>query len=318
MALNGLLDIELSVPDPQALADFWLRHGLELSSDGVLGTASRPVQIRVAEGDHRHLSMMHLGCEQERDLHDIADRLGSLGVAANIEGTTLTCTDPVLGHRVVVEVVVAQPDPRAGAERHHNRPGEHRRLTARASVVHEAAPRPPRRLGHFVLGSPRIGDTNAFYIGGLGYRISDQIAGEHATFLRCERDHHNLLVHRAPTGFLNHYALEMDDIDAVGRAGNAVLAEQPDSSVAGIGRHYLGSNVFWYLRDPAGNMFEFFCDMDQIDDDDLWDREVGRRDWGTPERPAPFSTWGPPEPRDFARQPDLADIARAREARGLQ
>jgi len=317
MALNGLLDIELSVPDPQGLVDFWLRHGLELTGDGVLGTATRPVQFRVVEGDHRHLSMMHVGCDRERDLHDIAARLASIGVNATIAATTLTCTDPVLGHRVVVEVTTPT-QPQAGAERPHNRPGEHGRLTTRASAVLEAAPRPPRRLGHFVLGSPRIAETNTFYISGLGYRISDQIAGEHATFLRCERDHHNLLVHRAPTGFLNHYALEMDDIDAVGRAGNAVLAERPDSSVAGIGRHYLGSNVFWYLRDPAGNMFEFFCDMDQIDDDDRWDREAGRRDWGTPDRPAPFSTWGPAEPREFARQPDLADIARAREARGLQ
>ena len=27
MALNGLLDIELSVPDPTALGEFWERYG---------------------------------------------------------------------------------------------------------------------------------------------------------------------------------------------------------------------------------------------------------------------------------------------------
>ena len=52
MALNGLLDIELSVPDPGELAAFWERRGLRRTGDGVLGTADRDIQLRVAEGTH--------------------------------------------------------------------------------------------------------------------------------------------------------------------------------------------------------------------------------------------------------------------------
>ena len=48
MGLNGLLDIELSVPNPQELNDFWLRRGLVQTSDGVLGTVDRAVQARWA------------------------------------------------------------------------------------------------------------------------------------------------------------------------------------------------------------------------------------------------------------------------------
>lgn len=315
MAINALLDIELSVPDPLSLGDFWERHGLLRTGDGVYGTAARPVQLRVAEGDHRHLSRLHLGCESERDLADIAERLEGIGVPSKVGGTTLSCVDPVLGHEVVVDVAT---NPQIGGDtaRRMNRPGSHVRRGERAPFGDDGRT-PPRRLGHLVLGSPRIADTTAFYIHALGYRISDQFVGETATFARVESDHHNLLIHKSKVGYLNHYAMEMDDIDAIGRAGTAIVAERPDANVTGIGRHFLGSNVFWYMRDPAGNMFELFCDMDQIVDDEAWANGPGRRDWGANKEFPEFSVWGPAEPAEFFAQPDLADIAAAREARGL-
>lgn len=315
MALNGLLDVELSVPDPATLGGFWERHGLLRTSDGVYGTAARPVQLTIAEGDHRHLSRLHLSCEHESDLAAISGRLARLGVDSAVSGTTLRCVDPVLGHEVVIDVGAPAPlditTPVAT-----NRPGHHQRRGER-TPSREAAVPPPRRLGHVVLGSPRIEDTTAFYIEALGYRISDQTANKFATFCRVESDHHNLLIHRAPVGHLNHYALELDDMDAIGRLGTRMTLDPEATNVTGLGRHYLGSNVFWYLRDPAGNMFELFCDMDQIFDDDGWESEVGRRDWGADGNQPPFCVWGPDEPVEFFRQPDLRAIAAAREARGL-
>ena len=315
MALNGLLDVELSVPDPSALASFWERNGLIRHSDGVFGTESRPVQIRVVEGDYRHLSELHLSCEAENDLADIARRLDELGVDSRIAGTRLTCVDPVLGHRVVIDVGAPEPL-QWGRTRVENAPGVHSRVNERVAFGPHAT-LPPRRLGHVVLGSPRIAATNAFYLGALGYKVSDQFAGESATFARIESDHHNLLIHRSSVGYLNHYALEMDDIDAVARRGSQIANQEGAVDVTGLGRHYLGSNVFWYLRDPAGNMFELFCDMDQIFDDDAWETDVGRRNWGADGDMPAFSVWGSPEPAVFFKQPDLATIAAAREAAGL-
>jgi hypothetical protein len=43
--------------------------------------------------------------------------------------------------------------------------------------------------------------------------------------------------------------------------------------VWGLGRHYAGSNFFWYLKDPAGNFSEYYSDMDRIIDDQLWTPE---------------------------------------------
>ena len=316
MALNGLLDIELSVPNPSELREFWLRRGMTATSDGVLGTADRPVQLRVAEGSYRHMSELHMSCESEQDLADIAERIGAMGVESSIADSRLTGIDPVFGHRVVIDVT--SPHPLTPTQRRAwDHPGEQERLNARADAALEAAPRPPRRLGHFVLGTPHFKKATAFFFDGLGFKVSDQILNGVATFGRIEQDHHNLLIQPGPTSYINHYAIEMDDIDAIGKAGQAVVAERDDANVVGVGRHFLGSNVFWYLTDPAGTMFEFFSDIDQIVDDEAWERDHCRRDWAGSDGPAPVSVWGPREPETFFNPVDLPVIGAAREALGL-
>ena len=47
MALNGLLDIDLAVKNPQELCEFWERRGLNSPTAGVLGTDDRKKQITV-------------------------------------------------------------------------------------------------------------------------------------------------------------------------------------------------------------------------------------------------------------------------------
>ena len=316
MALNGFLDIELSVKNPDELGSFWERHGFIRTSDGVYGTVDRPTVMTIKEGDHRHLSAMHFSCAAERDITDIAKRLEGLGVASLATSTTLECTDPVLGHTIRIDVgapaPVAAPAPLAA-----NRPDNRTRWNSRAASIDPSKRRPPRRLGHVVLGSPQIEKSLAFYFDGLGFRISDQFAGATATFGRVETDHHNLLIHRARVGFLNHYALEVDDFDSVGENGTAVLNERPDSHIVGVGRHLVGSNIFWYLRDPSGSMFEFFADMDHINDDEHWANNERRTNWGAPESPAPVEAWGPPATGIFGAAPDIEEIAQARAKRGL-
>ena len=78
----------------------------------------------------------------------------------------------------------------------------------------------------------------------------------------------------------------------------------------GLGRHVIGSNVFWYMNDPCGTMFEFFTDMDDIRDDEAW---TPRTDWELGE----FAKWGPRQPpHEFAFPADLDEIAAARESEG--
>ena len=71
---------------------------------------------------------------------------------------------------------------------------------------------------------------------------------------------------------MHHTSWQVDDID-VGRGAFAMLEGRPERHVWGLGRHYAGSNFFWYLKDPAGNFSEYYSDMDRIVDDQLWTPE---------------------------------------------
>lgn len=312
MALHTLLDLELSVPDPGALVDFWTGLGMLRTDDATLGTADRPSQLRLAESTYRHVSELRLGCADEADLVAIRDRLAALGVASRMGDGVLRCSDPLADHDVVVEV--APPPPLTPPpDRLVNRPGAINRSNRRSTAAVRSEPAPPRRVGHVVFGSTDPAGSVAFYRDGLGFKLSDTVDGGIGTFLRCSTDHHSLLIMPAPVPCMNHYAVEMDDVDAIGLAGMQVVADRPDASVYGIGRHVLGANLFWYLLDPQGGMFELFADMDQITDDEAWAADEYRDDWD----PFTIASWEPgPSQPDFFLPSDIEQLAKAREAAG--
>jgi catechol-2,3-dioxygenase len=166
----------------------------------------------------------------------------------------------------------------------------------------------PRKLGHTVLGTTDLGVTKAFFTDGLGFKVSDMIKDVGA-FMWCSTDHHNVLVLKAPVSFLHHTSWQVDDIDDVGRGAMAMLENDPDRHVWGLGRHHAGSNFFWYLKDPAGNFSEYYSDMDCIVDDQLWTPE-------TLEGAKGLFNWGPPPPPSFLAPEDLAALMTGAHSRG--
>lgn len=125
----------------------------------------------------------------------------------------------------------------------------------------------PLRIGHVVLWTPQIAAMEAFYAQ-LGLRVSDRTAMG-MSFLRCNSDHHSLALakHVSKTG-LQHVAFDVQSIDAVmyekGRLNAAGF-----ECLWGPGRHGPGHNVFTYYHDPAGNVIEFYGDMEQLSGSDL-------------------------------------------------
>jgi catechol 2,3-dioxygenase-like lactoylglutathione lyase family enzyme len=142
--------------------------------------------------------------------------------------------------------------------------------------------------------------SQRFFTEGLGFKVSDRVPGL-ASFMRCSTDHHNLLVQQAPVNFLHHTAWEVDDIDEVGRGATAMLEGHPERHVWGLGRHHIGSNFFWYLKDPVGNFSEYYSDLDIILDDQLWKPSVVEGARG-------LYNWGPPPPPSFIHPEDLAAL----------
>ena len=144
----------------------------------------------------------------------------------------------------------------------YNRPGRNR---ARGRAIAAAAPtRTCRRQrgrgssGHVVVGSIDIDASNRFFTEGIGFKISDSVKGV-AHFMRCSTDHHNLLVQKAPVQFLHHTSWQVEDVDEIGLGAQALLTKDPARHVWGFGRHHIGSNFFWYFRDPAGNFSEYYA-----------------------------------------------------------
>lgn len=302
MALHRLLEMEIGVPDPATLDAFYQEIGFTGGS-GSWGGADLPGQIKIVEAPYRQLRSIRVGCEDESDLADTAKRLDELGVGYQNVGGRLKLRDPHNEWDIIVEPASAfdvSPQPL----RVMNGPGARNRLGVRAELVTEKTPRPPRRLGHLVVGSPKFAETTKLFTQGIGFRVSDTIGGGIATFMRCSPDHHNLLVTPGQVPYLNHYALEHDDFDAVMRAASLYLRAHGDErQIAGPGRHQIGGNTFWYMLDPSGTFFEYFADMDQIVDDDAWQI---KDDWDPSDS---WSLWGEKDqPEVFFTPKDMPEI----------
>ncbi|WP_379619768.1 VOC family protein [Pseudonocardia sp. GCM10023141] len=289
----------MGVPNVAATAAYYADFGLADETDGWFSTRDGGRQLRVVATPSRRLVELTVGVDDPDDLGRAAVGLTRLGVGSERTATTLAADDPATGLRTVLQVAprVNQPETPAPI---YNGPGRIDRVGARTPGVLRTDRVTPRKLGHAVLGSTDLTTTVRFLVEGLGFQISDHIKDEGA-FLRCSQDHHNVLVLRAPVTFLHHTAWQVDDVDDVGRGAFDMLDGHPERHVWGLGRHFAGSNFFWYLKDPAGNFSEYYSDMDSIVDDQLWSPEVLEGAKG-------LFAWGPQPPPSFLRPDDLAAL----------
>jgi catechol 2,3-dioxygenase-like lactoylglutathione lyase family enzyme len=299
MALHSLLGMTVGVPQIEAVRAYYTQWGLAKNPDDSFSTLDGGRQLRLRSADRRRMLGLELGVDDEDDLARIGSRLAALELASKREGGSLITEEPVSGYRVTLSI--AHREKKTVLEPvGYNQRGHIDRVDARAPGLLRKGPVRPRKLGHIALGSRDVAATQRFFIEGLGFRASDYIK-DRATFMRCSTDHHNVVVHQAPVDFLHHTAWQVDDIDEVGRGAMAMLEAHPERHVWGLGRHHIGSNFFWYLRDPAGNFSEYYSDLDCIVNDQLWKPEVFEGDQG-------LFSWGPPVPPSMIEPEDLSAL----------
>ena len=253
----------------------------------------------IARARQRRLLQLGIGVHDTDDLDRIGSRLDKLGIGYTRNDTSMSVVDPNSSLTVVVEIadeIKQQYTPTPAT----NGPGRPDRANLRAPGIDRENPVRPRKLGHVVVGSIDQDASHRFFTDGLGFKITDHVPGL-ASFMRCTTDHHNVLVQQAPLNFLHHTAWEVDDVDEVGRGATAMLEGHPERHVWGLGRHHLGSNFFWYLKDPAGNFSEYYSDIDCIIDEQLWKPVVLEGAKG-------LYSWGPPPPPSFVMPEDLAAL----------
>ncbi|CAB4949537.1 MAG: dioxygenase [Actinobacteria bacterium] len=299
MALHRLSSFTFQVPNVQELIDYYVEFGLTDNGDGSMSTIDGGRQLFIeqgAAGAFRRISTLTVGADDTDDLDRIASNLTGLGVAFERDGDRLTTADPGAGTGVVVAVEERVEQPEQPAPE-YNGPGRVVREHARAHGASTDERVKPRKLGHVVITTTDSETSQGFFIKGIGFKVSD-IAGPGA-FLRCSTDHHNLLVMPGPIVFPHHTSWQVDDVDAVGRGAMDMLEDHPERHVWGLGRHYAGSNFFWYLKDPAGTFSEYYSDMDSIVDDSLWSPETVEGSRG-------LYRWGPPPSPSFLDPEDVA------------
>lgn len=302
MSLHRLLGFRAAVADPTALAAYYAELGLSGdASSGHTGSDGGAV-VRICEGPFRRLIEVDVGCDDDRDLDSVQQRLEACGASPTRASESVSVRD--VASRVQFTVRVADPEATVTSVPlvTPNTPGAIVRVNERAAGVF-GAPRPPRRLGHVVIGTPDLRATRDLLVDGLGCKVSDEFDGI-IHFLRCSADHHNIGLVHSPVPILQHYSWECDDLDHVGHTATALYRRDPSRHAWGMGRHFAGSNFYWYLRDPAGSFLELYSDLDRITDDEAWEQR-GRTPMSLEHT---VNAWGPNLPTEFVVPDDLAEL----------
>ena len=159
-------------------------------------------------------------------------------------------------------------------------------LRSNAGKVH------PRRLSHLLLFSTDVLAGVKFYSEVLGLRLSDH-SGDGIAFMHGAHgsDHHLVALAKSTAGGLHHTSWDVGSVHEVG-LGAELMKANGYAKGWGVGRHVLGSNYFYYVRDPWGSYAEYSFDIDFVAAD---------MDWPAADH-APedsFYVWGPEPPSDF-------------------
>jgi catechol 2,3-dioxygenase-like lactoylglutathione lyase family enzyme len=294
MPLHRLTDITLGVPNIAETVEFYTDFGLMPQpstnpNEYWFGTPDGgPQQLKIVHAPVRRLLSLGIGADDLDDLGRISASLQRVGVESRIDGEQLTTNEPITGVNVNVSVAPHVP-PKPAPEPHLP--------NYRAPSLLRTAPVHPRKLGHIMLASVDAPTTKNFFAEGLGFKLSDEIKGA-ATFMRCSTDHHNIVVGHGPVNYTHHTSWELTDVDEIGRGVKTALEGHPERHTWGMGRFWVGANYFYYLRDPAGNLTEYYSDMDEITEDQVWKPGVFE----------PGSLWSPAMPPSLIRPDDLAEL----------
>ncbi len=282
--VTALAYLGLRVPDLAA----WRTFAVDLlgmqatpesdDTDLFLRLDDRSHRLHVTEGDP---GLAHLGFEVDTptELRALAEHLRASGVEV--------IDDPALAKVRRVHDLVRCDDPAGNrVELVCGHLGARTPFVSPRGVTFKTG---TQGLGHVFMLVPDGDAANGFYVDGLGFRLSDTIdlGPIEGVFLHCNPRHHTLAYGAVPgVSALQHVMLEVDSLDAVGRAFDAV-GDAGLTIARTIGMHTNDHMVSFYVTSPSGLDIEFGCNGREIDDD-TW--QVGHYDaasyWGHRRIPA--------------------------------
>ncbi|SOC82344.1 catechol 2,3-dioxygenase [Ensifer adhaerens] len=276
--ITALRSVEISTPDIETSVAFYTKvWGLEIAArqnDKVFLSASGDDfhVLELKPGPEAALRKITFRVRSESDLDRLERDLVANG--ATLLKTMGLADAPSGGQRIVIR------EPQGSTiEFVHGDTRKESRLV----------PNRPLRLAHVNINSAAIEDLSSFYQKALGFQLTDR--SKMMAFLRCNDDHHAVVLAEAPVNGLNHIAFLLPDLESVMRgSGDVKDAGYPIGW--GVGRHGPGDNVFAYFVDPSGVVVEYTAEVLQVDDTY---RVGGPADWVW--RPGRTDHWGIAPPK---------------------
>jgi catechol 2,3-dioxygenase-like lactoylglutathione lyase family enzyme len=146
----------------------------------------------------------------------------------------------------------------------------------------------PLKVGHIAFFTPDVQGLCDFYQRVLGFRVSDWL-GDFFVFMRCNPDHHSLNFFRGERPKLHHIAFELKDTVHLMESCER-LAQVRIPLGWGPLRHGPGHNLATYHRNPDDHVVEYYCELDQMKNEELGYFEP--RPWHV-DRPQRPKVWEP-------------------------
>ena len=148
-------------------------------------------------------------------------------------------------------------------------------------------------LGHVVLTTADLPRAMSFYTEMLGMKVSDYVTSGPVRlgFLHCNERHHSIAFAQVPNSpkRANHFMLQLESIDPVGRTYDAVLDGAAPVLVT-MGKHPNDEMVSFYMANPSKFGVEYGWGARNVDDSCWQVQEYDRPSlWGhkNPNRTAP-------------------------------
>ena len=302
LGIHSIGEFHMTVPSLDEAERFYGAFGLSTERAGgtlLLRTVgSDHVWGRLDQGAHKRFDRLTFHCFED-DAEKLYAHIEAQGIArieapAGADANGFWCRDP---DGLAVQV---RPGPKTTIHTaEHHAPALPLDGARCAPYRSKAQPALPQRLSHLALMSPAVQRRMDFYTGALGLRLSDR-SDEGIVFLHGPHgsDHHLLAIAMGEGPGLHHLSWDVPTVEDIG-LGMMRLYDAGYTEGWGVGRHVLGSNYFYYARDPWGSWSELSATMDYI---------PAELDWEGKDNPPEdsFYLWGPafhPTFMDWSERP---------------
>lgn len=224
-------------------------------------------RISVEPGDENDIAYAGFEVAGPGSLSDMAERLRGAGVEVGNGDPELLKLRGVMG-------MITCRDPDGLAVEIYYGPTERRETPFVSPVGVSGFLTAGQGLGHIVLSAPDIARSRAFYSDILGFRLSDIIRmrlspefGIDLEFYHCNPRHHTLALAPLPMAKrLNHFMVQVDDLDDVGFALDRVNAAKIHVTNT-LGKHSNDHMVSFYAETPSGFEVEYGWGAREVGED---------------------------------------------------